>query len=115
MVRADFFPDWLSMLNQLMFAVNFLLFRILVCPYLWFKLMLAMHSEHTTEAYCFAPALYPLAFIMGVFFHGLNSFWFYKILRKMKRKLSGKEGVTANNELNDKADEIKMGQTKKEE
>ncbi|KAL7575592.1 hypothetical protein ACA910_020162 [Epithemia clementina (nom. ined.)] len=101
MVRADFFPDVVSLLNQLSFAFFFMLFRIIICPYLWFKLMLALHSEHNTEAYCFAPALYPLAGIMGVFFHCLNGFWFYKILRKMKRKLMGDEGIKANNDLND--------------
>lgn len=101
MVRADFFPEMVSLLNQLMFVFTFMLFRILVCPYLWFKLMLAMHSEHNTEAYCFAPALYPLAVIMGLFFHSLNAFWFYKILRKLKRKIMGDEGITANNHLNE--------------
>ncbi|KAL7575593.1 hypothetical protein ACA910_020163 [Epithemia clementina (nom. ined.)] len=101
LLRADFLPDSLSFLNQLMFVLTFFLFRIIVCPYCWVKLMSALHSEHNTEAYCYSPILYPLAGIFGFFFNCLNVYWFYKILRKMKRKLSGQEGLKTNNNLNE--------------
>ena len=37
--------------------------------------------------------------ILGMFFNCLNAFWFYKIIKKVKRKLSGAEKWKAKNHV----------------
>mmetsp|Transcript_2991 Transcript_2991/g.4017 ORF Transcript_2991/g.4017 Transcript_2991/m.4017 type:complete len:272 (-) Transcript_2991:266-1081(-) len=107
LVRADFFSDTVALVNQACFAFLFFLFRIVVCPYLWAKLCWTMYEERNNEVYqnCFSPYVLPITFVFGAFFHILNSFWFYKILRKIKRKASGSEGIKANNDLVEEEEE----------
>eukprot|EP00522_Entomoneis_paludosa_P018057 CAMPEP_0172444328 /NCGR_PEP_ID=MMETSP1065-20121228/4391_1 /TAXON_ID=265537 /ORGANISM="Amphiprora paludosa, Strain CCMP125" /LENGTH=148 /DNA_ID=CAMNT_0013194817 /DNA_START=121 /DNA_END=565 /DNA_ORIENTATION=- len=79
-----------------------------------------MWSERNSDVYqsCFSPYLLPVTIVSGTFFNGLNSFWFYKIVRKIQRKVGGQEGVKAGNELTDaerereEAERQKMKQTK---
>ena len=113
MVRADFFPDSISFLNQLSFALFFFLFRVLFCPYWWTKLMWAMWTTRAEmgDSWCLSPWLIPVASVFGPFFHLLNLYWFYKIVRKIKRKLSGTEGLKANNDLDQLDDDTDKKKT----
>mmetsp|Transcript_31677 Transcript_31677/g.66151 ORF Transcript_31677/g.66151 Transcript_31677/m.66151 type:complete len:120 (-) Transcript_31677:106-465(-) len=119
MIRADFFSETVTILNQAGFALFFFLFRIVICPALWCQLVWTMWSERNSDVYqsCFSPYLLPVTIVSGTFFNGLNSFWFYKIVRKIQRKVGGQEGVKAGNELTDaerereEAERQKMKQT----
>jgi len=101
LVRADFFPKMVSLINQALFAFFFFLFRIVIFPMLYYQLVTIMYRERMTDTFqsCFSPVLFPFTTGMGLCFHALNAFWFYKIVRKMIRKWSGQEGIQANNEL----------------
>jgi len=115
MMRADFFPELVALANMAGFAFFFFLFRIVVCPILWWQLCQVMWAERNSETYqsCFPPALLPFFVLAGVFFNALNSFWFYKIVRKIQRKLSGDEDIKAENHLTE-ADKAMDEQEKKE-
>ena len=102
LIRADFLSETLQAINQGCFALLFFTFRIVVCPLVWGKLMLTMIQERDNETYCFHSIVLPFAFVCGMFFHCLNSYWFYKIVRKVQRKLSGEEGVKSHNDLTEK-------------
>merc|ERR1712137_1192148 len=101
MIRATFFPEWLTVFVQVNFAFNFLLFRILVTPPVWLRLMLMMYEHSGNDLYksCFNPFVFPVSVVVGLFFHVLNGYWFYKIVKKMQRKLKGEEKFKANNDL----------------
>ncbi len=101
MVRAEIFPDAVSIANMGMFVVTFFLFRILLFPFLWFVLVSSMWVEKNNETYsnCFPPSMIWFSFTIGLVFHILNFYWFYKILKKVERKISGKEGTRAGNDL----------------
>ena len=116
-VRADFWSDTMAMTVQALFALNFFIFRIIVTPFIWFRLIHMMYEHSGDELYqsCFNPYVLPVSIGVGLFFHSLNAFWFYKIVRKAKRKLSGKEKVRANNDLREKEGEMEDSQRKEEE
>ena len=42
--------------------------------------------------------------MFGMFFHVLNSFWLYKIIKKTQRKVLGTEKLKANNDLQESKD-----------
>lgn len=100
-VRADFVSPTTTAVIQASFAVLFFLCRVLCVPYIWTKLLFTMIETRSTEAYqsCFMPYFMPVAFCFGMVFHCLNAFWFYKIVRKIRRKVLGTEQVQANNDL----------------
>lgn len=101
MVRAEIFPDAVSIANMGMFVIAFFLFRILLFPCLWFVLVSCMWAERNSETYlnCFPPSMLWFSFTIGLVFHVLNFYWFYKILKKVERKMSGKESTRARNDL----------------
>lgn len=103
LVRAEFLSDTGMLTVQALFAVFFFIFRIVITPFIWFRLMQTMYAHSGDDLYksCINPSVLPTSIIVGAFFHCLNSYWFYKIVRKMRRKLSGKEKVRSNNELNE--------------
>jgi hypothetical protein len=100
-VRADFFPDYLSLLNQLSFVFFFWLFRIVLVPIIWYNLVIVIASQQGTAEYqsCFPTYFLGVVVVFGTFFHLLNGYWMYKILRKLHRKMTRKEGIKQNNEL----------------
>jgi hypothetical protein len=108
MVRADFLSPMGSAVVQGAFAVTFIAFRILLVPFFWFQLMATMYQEHTKATYqeCISPSVLPVSFLVGLFFHCLNSYWLVKIVKKAIRKLSGTEGVQNNNDLNESDDHL---------
>ena len=63
--------------------------------------MMDIMAHKDTEAYqsCLPWHFHIVVFVVGMFFHCLNSFWMYKIIRKVMRKLSGAEKVQDNNQL----------------
>lgn len=109
-VKAEFLSDLGSLMNQLAFAVTFFLFRVVLSPYLWQKEVIAMYNGlHSDSDFpnCFHAAVFPLTVVLGVFFHTLNLYWFYKIVRKARRKLSGTERIKQSNDLDEKSEQSK--------
>jgi len=99
LVRADFFNVAASFANQLAFAFTFFVFRIILSPWMWFNMVSTMYENRRSSACLPSPLFFPASLLMGVCFHALNGYWFYRILRKARRKILGIEGVQANNEL----------------
>jgi hypothetical protein len=114
-VRATFFTETMTMMTQALFALNFFVFRIVLTPLVWCKLMWTMYDLSGTELYqsCFNIYALPVSIVIGLFFHCLNAFWFYKIIRKIKRKMSGKEKIHANNDLKESESQQKLNDAKK--
>lgn len=101
-LRCTEFSETLSLLNTLCFVLSFFIFRIIMVPYLWYKLMYVIISNHNTYQYgqCFGNIHFmEYVFVTGMMFHLLNVYWFYKILLKIQRKLSGHEKVHENNDI----------------
>lgn len=98
--KATFLSPTVLVVVQLIFAFNFFLFRIVITPFIWFRLVKLMYEHSGNELYqsCFNPFVLPFSILFGMFFHCLNAFWFYKILRKIKRKVFGKKGSKAHKE-----------------
>jgi hypothetical protein len=92
--KADFWSGTMSIVVQMMFAVTFFIFRMVVTPIIWFHLVLTMYQNTGQEIYqsCFSPYVFPVSLGMGVLFHCLNAFWFYKIVAKIRRKILGIDG-----------------------
>lgn len=105
-VKADFFSDFVAAANQACFVLSFFAFRIVLTPYMWFQLMVALYEHASSETFrnCYPHGLGVVSCALGMVFHVLNSYWFYKILRKAKRKLAGKEAIKANNDFVDDID-----------
>jgi len=103
-VRADFFTERMAMANQLLFALNFFLFRLVVVPLVWLKHIVVMAEERTSDTFreCFPPYFFPVSLVFGVFFHLLNAYWFVKIAKKARRKITGIEPVKADNDIYDR-------------
>ena len=89
-MRADFLTESMSVIVQMIFAVNFFFFRIIVSPFMWYRLVNMMNEHKDEELYqsCFNPYVLPASFFVGLFFHFLNAYWFYKIVRKVRRHYS---------------------------
>ena len=107
-VRADFFPDFISLLNQLCFVFFFWLFRIVLVPFIWYQLVKTIWNEQGSVEYksCFPSYFGGVVVVFGSFFHLLNGYWMYKIVRKLQRKMTRKEGIKQNNELGELKKEI---------
>lgn len=92
--KADFWSTTMSMVVQMVFALTFFLFRMVIAPYIWFHLMVTMYQNMRQDLYqtCFHSYVFPLSLGMGVLFHCLNAFWFYKIVAKIRRKILGIDG-----------------------
>lgn len=87
-----------QLINMIVFVITFFLARIVFGPYSWY-----LHCKHLYEdplAYeCNPPGFRHVIFITGLFFNILNCYWFYKILKKLQRKLNGKEKIKSTNEM----------------
>jgi hypothetical protein len=100
-VRADFLSDLTTWINMACFVVTFVMFRIIACPYLWFRIVKDLYEHHESEEsqQCLPWHFLYVVFMFGMFFHVLNSFWMYKIVKKIQRKMSGTEKLKGNNDL----------------
>jgi hypothetical protein len=103
-MRATFISEQLLTLNILLFVTTFFAFRIIICPYLWWGIFSTVweNKENSESQACLPWHFKYVTFVFGMFFNCLNSFWFYKIIRKFFRKLSGKEKIKEKNSLKDR-------------
>jgi TLC domain len=92
-VRATFLDETGSLFVQLLFAVTFTLVRILILPPLHAGVTLALFRADTSTSACDPPYFKWVVLLFGLSFHALNAFWFYKLIRKILRKVSGKEKI----------------------
>lgn len=108
-VKADFFPDVLVMLNQACFVFAFFLCRIVVVPCFWATLMFTMWQHRSEPAFreCYPSYFMYACFFFGMFYNLLNGYWFTKIVKKARRKYLGIEKHNENNDLADEADRHK--------
>lgn len=55
--------------------------------------------QEQTDDYCLPFYFSKMILVLGPFFHILNAYWFYKIIRKIIRKLTGEEKLNERNDL----------------
>jgi TLC domain len=102
LVRAEFMSDAAAALNQALFVLTFFLSRCVASPYLHYRILEVLWTDDDWRN-CYPGHFLPVSIVSGLFFHCLNYFWFYKIVRKVLRKMQGKEGIRANNDISDAA------------
>mmetsp|Transcript_30516 Transcript_30516/g.45161 ORF Transcript_30516/g.45161 Transcript_30516/m.45161 type:complete len:269 (-) Transcript_30516:2271-3077(-) len=85
LVHATFFEERGSTIMQLLFALSFTTVRIILFP--------SLHANMTVKLFqnpnngCDSDYFKWFVLVFGLIYNCLNGFWFYKIIRKMKRKL----------------------------
>lgn len=99
LLRAEFFSTELVFINQMLFGLTFLIFRVLLGPFIWFILSVTMWKNQDDEKFCHPKHMMWVTFFFGLGFHILNFYWFIKIIKKIRRKLRGEESIKANNDL----------------
>lgn len=99
LVRYKHFTPFGSFMTQLCFVVSFFLFRIVLVPYIWVNQVTKLLQQEQTDDYCQPWYFSKCILVLGPFFHILNAYWFYKIIRKIMRKLSGEEKLHERNDL----------------
>jgi hypothetical protein len=95
-VRADFFNPTMQLITQASFTLLFFASRIIVSPYVHYGIVYEMNKNLGD---CFPRYMFYITLLFGGFFHCLNLFWFVKLVKKIKRKLSGKESMDVNEKL----------------
>jgi len=100
---ATFMTHATMFLNIGIFMTNFLVFRLIICPYLWWGIFVATwENRYNPESQECLPGHFTyVTFAFGMFFNCLNIFWWYKILRKFYFKISGKENLKELNTAKD--------------
>lgn len=91
--RADFFSKAQSNMNTILFVTSFFLCRVVFGPWsIWQHVKILYSEEAMSEKAqrCSPNGFRHIIFLTGIFFTVLNYFWFYKILRKVYRKITGK-------------------------
>lgn len=84
-----------SLAINLSFVLSFFAVRILLVPYIWIGWMMGFYGEAEPPP-CFPSYFIYLVIGFGLLFNGLNVFWFFKIIRKVRRQLAGSsEGAKA--------------------
>jgi TLC domain len=94
----------MAMSNMLVFVVTFFLARLVYGPYAIYQHSYYLYTVGRTaeeSKACLPRGFDHVITIVGMFFNILNAYWFYKILRKLQRKLKGTEGVKESNEYTD--------------
>lgn len=89
-MRGEFFTPGQKIGLQFVFTITFFITRVLLTPYLMVGVLMTIYHD---QGECIHPALFWVTLIFSIFFTGLNIFWFYKIVQKINRKLSGKESM----------------------
>lgn len=95
-LRADFFTPTMQLITQASFALVFFVSRIIIAPAVYYDIVIAMNTKFGD---CFPSYLYYVTLGFGGFFHCLNAFWFFKLVKKIKRKLSGQESMEVHEKL----------------
>lgn len=89
-------------INMGLFVVTFFVFRLMICPSLWWGIVRATFFPTTAEDVnmsCLPWHFKYLWVLFGVIFNGLNSYWGYKIILKVLRKVRGVEKMKEGNSL----------------
>lgn len=99
-MKANFLSEKMVAVNIALFTLSFFLYRLIICPYLWWgivrqTLIVDGEEDHTCLPWHFKYNV--IAF--GMLFNVLNAYWGYKIILKVQRKASGKEGIKQGNTL----------------
>mmetsp|Transcript_2000 Transcript_2000/g.4249 ORF Transcript_2000/g.4249 Transcript_2000/m.4249 type:complete len:298 (-) Transcript_2000:106-999(-) len=102
LVSASFISEAASVSFQALFALTFFVVRILIVPYIWLEWVITLLNEDRDgNDLCFPRYFIYLVLVFGVIFNGLNFYWMYKIIRKVRRKITGVEKM-AEAELKDR-------------
>lgn len=82
-----------------LFTLSFFLYRLLICPYLWWEIMTVtweLRNDPISQA-CIPWHFKYFVFCFGMVFNILNAFWGYKIIKKVVRKVTGEESIKDKN------------------
>lgn len=107
LMRASFISERLITVNMISFMLSFFVYRMVICPYLWWEIFTTVwYNRNNPTSQACLPFHFPyVVFTFGMFFNCLNSFWFYKIIKKFIRKfVTGKEKISDKNDLKDRND-----------
>mmetsp|Transcript_22890 Transcript_22890/g.33529 ORF Transcript_22890/g.33529 Transcript_22890/m.33529 type:complete len:262 (+) Transcript_22890:99-884(+) len=85
-LRAEFFTPTMQLITQASFSLLFFLSRIVISPVVHFEIATTM-NKHMGD--CFPRWMFYVTLGFGAFFHCLNLFWFVKLVKKIRMKLSG--------------------------
>jgi hypothetical protein len=88
-LRANFLTPSMQMISQGAFVLLFFICRLLIFPIMYFEALPLMTGN------CFPSSLYYICLLFGIFFNCLNIFWFVKMLKKIHRKITGKEPLSS--------------------
>mmetsp|Transcript_20899 Transcript_20899/g.26385 ORF Transcript_20899/g.26385 Transcript_20899/m.26385 type:complete len:265 (-) Transcript_20899:199-993(-) len=92
-LRANFFTPLLQLVTQATFALLFFVCRIIISPMVHYDITSSMLLMSEDMGKCFPKLIFYTTILFGTFFHGLNAFWFVKLLKKIKRKLTKEESL----------------------
>lgn len=88
-LRANFLTPTMQLISQGAFVLLFFICRLVIFPIMYFEALPLMRGN------CFHSSLYYVCLLFGMFFNCLNIFWFVKMLRKIHRKMTGKEPLSS--------------------
>lgn len=89
-IKASFFTPSIIIVSQALFVITFFISRVVWTPYLMFNILRVMTVHGIGD--CFKKnELFYVTLAFSVFFTGLNYYWFYLMVLKVRRKLTGKE------------------------
>jgi len=82
-----------NLVNVIVFSLSFTIFRMIVCPKLWWDIWIATwkNRDNPDSQACLPRHFTYVVFVFGMFFNCLNTFWMIKIVQKLRRKISGTE------------------------
>eukprot|EP00934_Nitzschia_sp_Nitz4_P008546 Nitzschia sp. Nitz4//scaffold67_size101165//74513//75538//NITZ4_004536-RA/size101165-augustus-gene-0.15-mRNA-1//1//CDS//3329556495//8536//frame0 len=103
LMRCTLLNDTAITINMALFCLTFFLFRMLLCPYLLWGITTSVWElrNDPTSQECLPWHFKFVVTGFGTFFNCLNTFWFYKIVKKVRRKYLGHEGLNSKNDLKD--------------
>lgn len=100
---SAYMSNTMATANIALFVLAFLIFRIFVCPYLWWGIWTTTweHRNNPISQSCLPWHFTYVVFVFGMFFNCLNAFWMTKIVKKLIRKFSGSENWKSKNHVKD--------------
>jgi len=115
LLRATFFNEKALAANMALFGISFFLFRIIIVPYLWFGIFWAAYRNlYNPQSHeCLPWHFVYVVFTFGMFFHCLNLYWATRIIRKVRRKVSGIEKISEGNGLSKRERQREFEEEKK--
>ena len=90
-----------ALVNIIFFVLSFTIFRMIIVPKLWWDIFVQtwVNKNNPESQACLPWHFTYIVFVFGMFFNCLNTFWFRKIVKKVQRKISGSEAITAQNHV----------------